>query len=89
LIFRKSISQVSRRVCYLEDVEKHFQVFKMFFTGITVDQDVIHVCNDAAVIEITKNTIHHSRERGRGVAKAEGEDFKLKVTVAGPKGFLC
>ena len=56
----------------------------VFREGGGVDEDVIHVAYDFAVVnELTKDIVHHCLERHRGVAQSEEHDGWFKQALVG------
>ena len=69
---------------------EHFRdVLDKFFEGFTADQYVVDVDGNILVYQVAHDSVHHSRECGRGVTEAKGKTRYSYVPYLVLNAVLC
>jgi hypothetical protein len=75
-------------VVLLQEGEDFINMLDMFFEGLGVDEDVIHIHQDILANTGTEELVHGTLESGRSIAKAKGHDKPFIVSNRSCEGCL-
>ena len=70
-----------------EFLQNHMCNYLCYLLGLK-DEDIVYVGDNAGVIKITEDPVHHTHERGWCVTQPERQYSVLEVTVARPRSRL-